>query len=335
MTATPRIYGDAVKTKAGESSVELCSMDDVSLYGEVLFQRGFSWAVQNGLLTDYKVVVLAVDEAVVSAGVQHRLADEHSELVLDDATKIIGCYKALTKEDLKQDVSTDPLPMKRALAFCKDIKSSKLITDEFGKVLDEYLTSGNVMDGFAAEKYRLQCEMEHVDGNFNAKARNERLTWLKEDTDESTCRILSNARCLSEGVDVPALDAIMFLHPRKSQIDVVQSVGRVMRRAPGKKMGYVILPVGIPAGVEPEEALNNNEKYRVVWQILNALRAHDDRFDATINKMDLGVDISNHIEIVAVTNDLPTRNKPEGTGLGIGQSTGIGGQYAFYDWLLQ
>lgn len=319
MTATPRIYGDGVKTKASEASVELCSMDDVSLYGEVLFQRGFSWAVQNGLLTDYKVIVLAVDEAVVSAGVQRRLADEHSELVLDDATKIIGCYKALTKEDLKQDVATDILPMKRALAFCKDIRSSKLITNEFGKVIDEYLTGGNVMDGFPAEKYRLQCELEHVDGTFNAKSRNERLTWLKEETDESTCRILSNARCLSEGVDVPALDAIMFLHPRKSQIDVVQSVGRVMRRAPGKKMGYVILPVGIPAGVAPEEALNNNEKYKVVWQILNALRAHDDRFDATINKMELGADVSSQIEIIAVSNDLPSKNKAEATGLGIGQ----------------
>ncbi|MFK3963109.1 DEAD/DEAH box helicase [Ensifer adhaerens] len=319
MTATPRIYGDVVKTKASEASVELCSMDDASLYGEVFFQRGFSWAVQNGLLTDYKVIVLAVDEAIVSAGVQHRLADEHSELVLDDATKIIGCYKALTKEDLKQDVAADPLPMKRALAFCKDIRSSKLITNEFGKVIDEYLTSGNVMDGYPAEKYRLQCELEHVDGTFNAKSRNERLTWLKEDTDETTCRILSNARCLSEGVDVPALDAIMFLHPRKSQIDVVQSVGRVMRRAPGKKMGYVILPVGIPAGVAPEEALNNNEKYRVVWQILNALRAHDDRFDATINKLELGADVSGQIEIVAVSNDLPSRNKAEATGLGIGQ----------------
>lgn len=319
MTATPRIFGDAVKTKAGEASVELCSMDDTSLYGEVLFQRGFSWAVQNGLLTDYKVIVLAVDEEMVSTGVQKRLTDANSELLLDDATKIIGCYKALTKADLKADVAADPHPMKRAIAFCKDIRSSKLITNEFKAVVEEYLDSGNVMDGFPNDTYQLDCGLEHVDGTFNAKSRTLLLDWLKEETEGNTCRILSNARCLSEGVDVPALDAIMFLHPRKSQIDVVQSVGRVMRRAEGKKMGYVILPVGIPPGLSPEEALNNNEKYRVVWQILNALRAHDDRFDATINKMDLGVDVSGQIEVIAVTNQLPTKTMAKRSALGIGR----------------
>ncbi|TBG89600.1 damage-inducible protein [Rhizobium leguminosarum] len=319
MTATPRIYGDGVKTKASEASVELCSMDNVALYGETFFQRGFSWAVQNDLLTDYKVIVLAVDEAIVSAGVQNRLADANSELKLDDATKIIGCYKALSKTNLKQDVATDPHSMRRAIAFCRDIKSSKMITNEFGKVIEEYFDSRSIMDGDIAEESKLHCELEHVDGSYNAKARNTLLNWLKDDAAEDNCRILSNARCLSEGVDVPALDAIMFLHPRKSQIDVVQSVGRVMRRAPGKKMGYVILPVGIPSDMAPEEALNNNEKYKVVWQILNALRAHDDRFDATINKMELGVDVSGQIEIIAVTNDMPNRNKPEATGLGIGQ----------------
>ncbi|MCS4243816.1 putative helicase [Rhizobium sp. BIGb0125] len=319
MTATPRIYGDGVKTKASEVSVELCSMDDVALYGETFFQRGFSWAVQNNLLTDYKVIVLAVDEAIVSAGVQNRLADANSELKLDDATKIIGCYKALSKTNLKHDVATDPHSMRRAIAFCRDIKSSKMITNEFGNVIEEYFESRSIMDGDIAEESKLHCVLEHVDGSFNAKARGQLLNWLKEDAGDDNCRILSNARCLSEGVDVPALDAIMFLHPRKSQIDVVQSVGRVMRKAPEKKMGYVILPVGIPAGVPPEEALNNNEKYKVVWQILNALRAHDDRFDATINKMDLGVDVSGQIEIIAVTNDMPNRNKPEATGLGIGQ----------------
>ena len=313
MTATPRIYGDAVKTKADEYSVELCSMDDVSLYGETLHTINFSEAVRNEILTDYKVIVLAVDETVVSAGVQKRLTDHDSELVLDDATKIIGCYRALSKHGLKKDLIADSAPMRRAVAFCRDIKRSKLVKQEFSAVVDEYLAEQGE-DG----ETLLHCEVDHVDGTFNATQRYELLNWLSENNDPDNCRILSNARCLSEGVDVPTLDAILFLHPRKSQVDVVQSVGRVMRRAEGKKMGYVILPVGVPAGVEPDVALNNNEKYRVVWQILNALRAHDDRLDATINKAGLGVDVSEQIEIVAVANNLPGKADPEVTQLDLG-----------------
>lgn len=301
MTATPRIFGDNVKAKADEADAVLASMDDESLFGKTLFYRGFSWAVQNNLLTDYKVIVLAMDEGLISTGVQKRLADSASELVLDDATKIVGCYKALTKTDMKTDVAADPNPMRRALAFCKDIKSSKLIRDEFSAVVDEFLGDDPILDDIEDDDDRLRCEIEHVDGTFNAKERGRLLDWLKAEAGDQTCRILTNARCLSEGVDVPALDAIMFLHPRKSQIDVVQSVGRVMRRAEGKKMGYVILPVGVPAGVQPEQALADNEKFRVVWQILNALRAHDDRFDATINKASLGQDVSGQIEIIGIT----------------------------------
>ncbi|MCR9072660.1 MAG: DEAD/DEAH box helicase family protein [Alphaproteobacteria bacterium] len=333
MTATPRVFGDNVKSKAEEASAVLASMDDEQLFGKTLFYRGFSWAVQNDLLTDYKVVVLAMDEGLVSSAVQKRLGDGSSELILDDATKIVGCYKALTKADMKSDVAADPHPMRRALAFCRDIRSSKLVRDEFSAVVEEFLgtdTSSESED----EEDSLHCEIEHVDGTYNAKERGRLLDWLKADAGDHICRILTNARCLSEGVDVPALDAIMFLHPRKSQIDVVQSVGRVMRRAKGKKMGYVILPVGVPAGVPPEQALNDNEKYRVVWQILNALRAHDDRFDATINKASLGQDVSDHIEIIgigpdqseelqavtATVNDLPSRTKKEGSGIGTGSN---------------
>lgn len=320
MTATPRVFGDAVKSKASEASAVLCSMDDESLYGKTLFARGFGWAVENQLLTDYKVLVLAVDEQMVSGGVQNRLADGSSELKLDDATKIIGCYKALTKHGLKDELLTDPQPMKRALAFCKDIATSKLVQNEFAAVIHEYLASdeGKEAEGDATP---LECQLEHVDGTFNAKARNRLLDWLKEEHGDHACRILTNARCLSEGVDVPALDAILFMHPRKSQIDVVQSVGRVMRRAPGKNMGYVILPIGVPAGMTPEEALNDNERYRVVWQILNALRSHDERFDAMINKADLGVDISDHIEVIAVSNKLPTKKASDGAKTNIGQGS--------------
>ena len=323
MTATPRVFGDAVKAKANEASAVLASMDDEALFGKTLFTRGFGWAVENGLLTDYKVLVLAVDEAMVSGGVQARLADDQSELKLDDATKIIGCYKALIKSGLKEEMAGDVQPMHRALAFCKDIASSKLICDEFQAVVSEYLASEEGRTALGDAK-PLACEVRHVDGTMGAKERSSLLDWLKADTDEQVCRILSNARCLSEGVDVPALDAILFMHPRKSQVDVVQSVGRVMRRAEGKRMGYVILPIGIPAGKAPEEALNDNERYRVVWQILNALRSHDERFDAMINKADLGVDVSDHIEVIAVSNRLPNR---DGTGkpkVGIGQGSASG-----------
>lgn len=332
MTATPRIFGDGVKTRADEESAVLASMDDESLYGKTLIHKGFGWAVQKGLLTDYKVIVLAMDEGLVSANVQKRLADENSELDLDDATKIIGCYKALMKQDLQQDISFDPQPMKRGLAFCKSIAASKLIRDEFANVVAEYTGDDAMLDDEApSSPDRLDIEIEHVDGTYNAKSRSELLDWLKAEAEGNTARILTNARCLSEGVDVPSLDAIMFLHPRKSLIDVVQSVGRVMRRAEGKRMGYVILPVGVPAGVEPEIALKDNERYRVVWQILNALRAHDERFDGTINQASLGQDVSDRIEIVGVTREseelrsithevteLPNRSQSQSSGIGGG-----------------
>lgn len=306
MTATPRVFGDAVKAKAGEASAVLASMDDESIYGKTLFTRGFGWAVENGLLTDYKVLVLAVDEAMVSGGVQNRLRDSDNSLLLDDATKIIGCYKALVKSGLKAELAGDGQPMQRALAFCKDIAASKLIRTEFQSVISEYLASEEGIQALG-DTEPLEVQVRHVDGTMGAKERNAHLDWLKESHGDQVARILSNARCLSEGVDVPALDAILFMHPRKSQIDVVQSVGRVMRRAEGKRMGYVILPIGVPAGVTPEEALNDNERYRVVWQILNALRSHDERFDATINKASLGVDVSDQIEVIAVSNKLPVR----------------------------
>lgn len=325
MTATPRVFGDSVRQVADEADAVLCSMDDPALFGETLFTRNFGWAVQNGLLTDYKVIVLAVNEADIASGIQARLSDENSELVLDDATKIVGCYKALLKSDFAGEAEGDGLPMRRAIAFTRSIAASKTIEAEFARVADDWREAVEEAGSSGSALPPLETQVRHVDGSFNAKSRDTLLAWLKAETGrDDECRILTNARCLSEGVDVPALDAIMFLHPRKSQIDVVQAVGRVMRRAEGKRMGYVILPVGVPAGVEPEAALDNNEKYRVVWQILNALRSHDERLDATINKIDLGVDPGDRIEIIAVTNNLPQRAERGQAALDLGAAGGAG-----------
>ncbi|WAW05090.1 DEAD/DEAH box helicase family protein [Oxalobacter formigenes] len=314
MTATPRIYGEGAKAKAKTDDVTLASMDDENLYGKELYVITFSEAVKRGLLVDYKVIVLAVDESHVNRRLQSFWKDENNQLKVDDAGKIIGCWKALSKQGLSEELVGDDDPMQRAVAFCQVIEvskgskthkvSSKQISGMFKAVVDAYQEE----DEFE-QVNKLVCEAAHVDGSMNASQKEEKLAWLKAEPEENSCRILSNVRCLSEGVDVPALDAVLFLTPRNSQVDVVQSVGRVMRNAPGKKRGYVILPVVIPAGVETHEALNDNKTYAVVWQVLNALRSHDDRFDAMVNKLDLIGKDTSKMEIVAITDKIQKKQK--------------------------
>ncbi len=315
MTATPRIYGNAAKATAERDNVTLCSMDDEALFGPELYIITFSQAVKLGLLVDYKVVVLSVSASHVSRRIQELLKDENNQLRVDDAAKIIGCWKALSKKDFKETLVLDTEPMKRAVAFCQVIEpqqgakthkvSSKNIAAIFQEVVEAYQASGE-----AEPESTLTCEAEHVDGTMNATQKEEKIAWLKEGGAAETCRILSNVRCLSEGVDVPALDAVLFLTPRSSQIDVVQSVGRVMRNAKGKARGYIVLPVVIPEGMKPHEALNDNKIYAVVWQVLQALRSHDDRFDAMVNKLDLtGADHSK-MEVIAITDKVPRKKKP-------------------------
>ena len=315
MTATPRIYADSAKATAERDNVALCSMDDPALYGELLYVLTFSNAVKMQLLVDYKVVVLSVEESHVSRRLQQLLADDNNQLKVDDAARIVGCWKALSKQGLK-DLMGDTRPMQRAVAFCQVIEpsnnakahrvSSKNIASMFQAVVDAYQEHEETEPAS-----RLRCEARHVDGTMNASQREEKLTWLKANIPDRTCRILSNVRCLSEGVDVPALDAVLFLTPRNSQVDVVQSVGRVMRIAPDKRRGYVILPVVIPAGLEPHEALNDNKTYAVVWQVLQALRSHDDRFDAMVNKMDLDLNrkMLEKMEVISITDKIPVKRK--------------------------
>ncbi|MCF3627379.1 DEAD/DEAH box helicase family protein [Planktothrix agardhii 1801] len=297
MTATPKIFSDDTKVQAQENDASLCSMDDVDLYGKEFHRLGFGEAVGNDLLADYKVMVLAVDEKYVSATFQRQLADADNELNLEDAVKITGCWNGLSKRMKSEGEFADDIqPMKRAVAFSRSIKDSEKIVNLFTEIVDQYQKLNPDDENF------LDCEVDHVDGTQNALERVSKLEWLKADTSNegNICRILSNARCLSEGVDIPALDAVIFLTPRNSVVDVVQSVGRVMRKAEGKKYGYIILPVGIPAGMSPDVALKDNQKYKVIWQVLQALRAHDDRFNATVNKIELNQKRPPQINIIGV-----------------------------------
>ena len=314
MTATPRIYTTASKTKAIEDAINLCSMDNIDLYGDVLFYRSFAWAVEHNLLSDYRVIVLALNERLVNEAVQRILASDDSDIKLDDATKIVGCYHAMLKKtgpDNPNEFITDPKPTRRVLAFCNSIKNSKIVSNEFAKIVDTY-SSGN--SDSKSQTPRFKCSVKHVDGKSGSHERDRCLDWLSSGPEKNEVRILSNVRCLGEGVDVPTLDAIAFFHPRKSQIDVVQAVGRVMRKAPGKKYGYVILPVAIPSGVSPEDSLKNNKTYETVWQILNALRSHDERLEADINRLLLEGDDLDRVRVLLQLPEVVERNLHFGYG---------------------
>ena len=294
MTATPRLYTDASKQKAQENDAILCSMDDESIYGQEMYRIGFGEAVAKNLLADYKVLILTLKEEQIPTALQNVISDKTNEINTDDISKLIGCINALSKRVLSTDeaFNDDKSPMTKAVAFCQNINISKKIANMFNQHKGAYYDS-------LTQEERSQLvgvEAKHIDGTMGASQRDELLSWLKNTPKNSNeCHILTNVKCLSEGVDVPSLDAVMFLSAKNSQVDVVQSVGRVMRTAPNKKYGYIIIPIVVPAGVKPEEALDDNERYKVVWTVLNALRAHDDRFNAEINKIDLNKKKNNKI----------------------------------------
>ena len=293
MTATPKIYKD-VDNKVAESGGVIASMDDPEKFGEEFYRLGFGTAVERGLLSDYRVLILAVDEEYVAKVDLERFRSEDSTINLDDASKLLGCWRGLSKIKT-QGEDVDSIPMKRAVAFANTIDASQVLAkrlDIVGRTANRP-TEGNT---------GLLLETRHVDGKQNALVRRQSLEWLKADPGPQTARILTNARCLSEGIDVPALDAVIFTEARGSQVDIVQAVGRVMRKYDGKNSGYIILPVAITAGADINSTLKGT-KYKVIWDVLNALRAHDDRFDVIVNQINLNQDRDNKIEVQVITGD--------------------------------
>lgn len=300
MTATPRLYGESAKVKASEKDCILCSMDDEALYGKEFYRVNFSYAVQNGLLTDYKVLVLTVGENDVPDNIKRDITDTTTELNFDDTSKLIGVINGLSKMiqgDDHRTWDTDPNMMRRAVAFCSSIDksasragiASKYVASVLPQISEKYDKN---LDAESLS-HTVSITAKHIDGSMNSQERNGILQWLAEEPEnERECRVVTNVRCLSEGVDVPSLDAVLFLSARNSQVDVVQSVGRVMRtfhkgQPDEKKYGYIIIPIVVPSNVSAEDALDNSKTFDVVWNILNALRSHDDRFQATVEKIAL------------------------------------------------
>ena len=329
MTATPKIYGKKPKEQEGLGDAVLYSMDDEKTFGPVFYSLNFDMAVKLGCLVDYKVLVLVCDQKAVP---QEQLLENFSQT---QTARVIGTWKALNKFGSKDDLTNNKEPMKRAVAFAQRIDldglpagrkrdltvASKQFAAGFNAVVNDYkhhvlergqeaIAHGETPSLEYQEilEHVCACECMHIDGSMSSVEKDSRLKWLKEEPQDGHCKILFNVRCLSEGVDVPSLDAVAFLSPRKSEVEVVQIVGRVMRRAPNKTRGYVIIPVVTTNPNAPEEVLANSNEFKTVWQVLSALRSINPNnviADLPLNKLD------SRIEIISTHNAYIQHKEPK------------------------
>ncbi len=301
LSATPRVYASGLKAKAGDKGYRIFSMDDVDAYGEELYRLSFGEAVEAGILSDYRVAIIWVDEdkTTETASIEKILSEQVKGDVLDveAAAKMTGLIKLLADpSSLESETelgggnskeAVERQSLSRAIVFANSIKFSEAIVEALPKVHLSLQEDAPIGDPLR----RLKVEPRHTDGTNKAKMRQRDLAWLNLKQPD-TAKILSNARCLAEGVDIPALDAAVFMSPRNSYIDIIQAVGRVMRKAPGKEYGYILIPAIIPKppeGVEPQEyihkQLDSNKTYQTIWRVLQALRSHDERFEVEIEQL--------------------------------------------------
>lgn len=292
MTATPKVYSESSKAKAKESDNVIYSMDDAEIFGEEIYTLNFERAIALDLLTDYKVIILAVRSenlSDVTNSVNKKISQLKAEgtkldkkLINNEfVCKIVGTHKGLAKKDVialddenKEDNDlknkADTFVSQRAINFCKSIQTSKNIKDSFETIMecyDEELKKKSFKN--------LKISIDHVDGTMNCKERLEKLEKLNQ-FQPNTCKVLSNARCLSEGVDVPALDSVIFFDGKSAMVDIIQAVGRVMRKAKHKKRGYIILPIALEESeIKNLDEAVNNTNFKNIWKVIKALRSHD------------------------------------------------------------
>lgn len=269
-TATPRTYSTALKKSAEGRGVEIVGMDEEAFFGKQLYTLSFGEAIRRGLLTDYRVVIVGVDNPTIGSYIENRELVKTELGVETDAEGLaaqIALLKTMKDFDLHRMISFHSR-VGRAESFAKDLK-----------IVSEWVDIKERPDG--------QLTTDFVSGDMTTFARRQKLAILKNAKD-SERTLLTNARCLSEGVDVPSLDGVAFIDPRASQVDIIQAVGRAIRLSPNKKVGTIILPVFVKSGDNAEQVLDESN-FKPIWDVLNALRAHDDVLAEELDQIRVGM----------------------------------------------
>ena len=259
-TATPRIFSSQVKTVASKENKEVYGMDDETIYGPEFYKYTFSQAIEDEWLTNYQVVIVGVDEPAIKASIDQRELIALNKHQYEDAETLaskISIAKAIKDYQIT-----------RMISFHNRVKEAENFSSDFQDTL-KLINKKDRPKGIVWTDY--------ISGQMTTKDRKLKLQQLKL-LPNFDIGIISNARCLSEGVDVPALDGVTFVEPKTSQIDIIQSVGRALRKSENKNVGTIVLPVFIKPGDNHEDCINNSN-FKPVWDVLKALSSHDNQLD--------------------------------------------------------
>jgi predicted helicase len=270
MTATPRIITPLAVSEATDAGYKVSSMDDEKLFGVIAYELNFGKAIADEVLTDYQVVVAVTSaQSAKDLNVDKFIDIDNTKTTTQDLASTIASAKALEKYDVS-----------RSISFHSTISRSK----SFVHILKTLSTES--IDGVPTDLHA-----DHVDGTMPSSERLKKLHTLKKGS--SSHSLLANARCLSEGVDVPALDGVIFVDPRQSEIDIVQAVGRAIRKSADKKVGTVVIPIVYSVGSDGAGQLDA-KGHKKLRQVLWSLRAHDAALGVEIDELVYSQKLSNH-----------------------------------------
>ena len=257
LTATPRHYNPLRKNKEGEAQL-VFSMDRPEVYGEQAYRLSFAKAAELAIICGYKVIISVIS----SDRVTNEFLKRGEVIVKGDAVRARQVANQIALRDAILKYGT-----KKVFTYHRTVESAKSF----------------VADGNEGIRIHLpEFEAFHVNGKM-ATAQRERAMRDFRNAERAT---MSNARCLTEGVDVPAVDMVAFLSPRRSRVDIVQATGRAMRRSPGKTTGYVLVPLYVEQAVgETVESAVNRSNFDEVWDVLQSLQEHDEVLAELIRDM--------------------------------------------------
>ncbi len=266
MTATPRVAGANARTRAEkDDDVYLYCMDDEKLYGKEFFRMSFAQAIEAEILVDYRIVAVGVEKQEISEYLQRKRL-ELPNYSLDDIANNYALEHIMDKYDLKHSVTFH--------ARVRYAENFKKIHKEISNKTDSFVVSGE----------------------DSMSVRNQILNSFRK----SDRAVISNARCLTEGVDIPVIDMVFFCDPKNSKVDIVQAAGRALRKAEGKTLGYIVIPI-YHSNKDGVEKIIDDSSFKRLTEVIKAISDHDDRLQEEIDSIAVGkksFDSNSKIDIV-------------------------------------